>query len=1305
MLSNAIETAALNDLIIGRVEPHIYAFSTETVPNYLKIGDTYRPVSIRLGEWRNKYPNLKQVYAESARVDDDTIFRDFAIHDYLERVKHLHRLQPGEMPTIPYYSKEFFKDAKKADIEEARADILKDAHDNSGKYTFYTTDHMPKTFTYRRGKCLPPRANQEDVIANFKKARKHGRRNLLMFAVMRFGKSFTSMCCAKEMNAKLVLVVSAKADVKDEWKKTVESIGNFEGYSFADKTDLLSDGAMLRKARKDRKRIVLFLTLQDLQGNKVKEAHKEVFSVNWDLLLVDETHFGARAEHYGDVLLTKTELELQMKDVDTLDDLDNVVKELHTNTTIHLSGTPYRILMGSEFEKEDIIAFVQFSDIAAAQEEWMNAHRLRDDFAEWDNPYFGFPQMIRFAFSPNQASLDRIKQLQESGATASFSEMFRPRSLTEVSSNLHKQFVHTDVVLDLLQVIDGSKFDANVLGFLDNQLIRDGKLCRHMVFVLPYCASCDAMQSLLEANKASFRNLSEYEIVNISGLNAAKAYKDTADVKRHIAECEAAGIKTITLTVNRMLTGNTVPQWDTMLYLKQTASPEEYDQAIFRLQNPFIDEYTTPSGDVIKYNLKPQTIVVDFDPERVFRLQERKSQIYNVNTERNGNSRLKERIERELKISPIIIVDHKKLREVTAGNILDAVRNYAATRSVIDEAHELPIDGSLLINPIIQEALSHLNPIDSKSGLIQSAHKPKDEADEDSIDISVSTPDATQHNSEGPTDSSSADTETTKSDLVNRFAAYYALILFFAFLTEDEIASLDEMIRVMNSSANNRRLCENLGLQKNVLKAIQKNCNGFMLSKLDYKIQNINSLTRDCSKSPMERVATALTKFGRMSEAEVVTPIHVADDMIATLPDDLFANKARVLDIASKQGEMLTACIRRYGADAGQQVYSICTSPLAYEFTRKVYSLLSLPINHIYSTFTSFDLIDKSKNSEIVNHLKKMKFRAIVGNPPYQNMDGGGTGSSAVPIYNKFVSVAKVVNHQFITMIMPAKWYSGGRGLDDFREEMLNDKQISLLVDYSNPHECFPNVDVAGGLCYILWDKTHFGQCNVVSVNNGIRTSTERDLNEYEIFIRNTQTINIIDKVKKLSSGHFLDKKVYSSKPFGLRSFEKGFPAQPGRNIQLFGSDGISYLSESEVPQNVDLAPQWKVIMSKASAEHAGQTDKEGRKRIVSRLEVLPPGTICTESYLLLDTFDQEEPAANMAKYMRTQFVRFLISSILLTQNIVRDKFRFVPLQDFTENSDIDWSKSVSEIDQQLYEKYHLSDKEVQFIESMIKPM
>ena len=141
------------------------------------------------------------------------------------------------------------------------------------------------------------------------------------------------------------------------------------------------------------------------------------------------------------------------------------------------------------------------------------------------------------------------------------------------------------------------------------------------------------------------------------------------------------------------------------------------------------------------------------------------------------------------------------------------------------------------------------------------------------------------------------------------------------------------------------------------------------------------------------------------------------------------------------------------------------------------------------------------------------------------------------------------------------------------------------------------------------------------------------------------------------------------------------------------------------MPQNGHLIPFWKVIMSKTSAEHAGQSDKNGKKRIISRLEILPPGTICTESYLLIDTFNNEDEAISLKKYLTTKFVRFLLGSILITQNIVRNKFRFVPMQDFTEKSDIDWSKNVDDIDRQLYAKYDLTDEEISFIESKIRPM
>ena len=398
-------------------------------------------------------------------------------------------------------------------------------------------------------------------------------------------------------------------------------------------------------------------------------------------------------------------------------------------------------------------------------------------------------------------------------------------------------------------------------------------------------------------------------------------------------------------------------------------------------------------------------------------------------------------------------------------------------------------------------------------------------------------------------------------------------------------------------------------------------------------------------------------------------------------------------------------------------MYVICNTPMAKGITHR--TLFGFRQVDQKANIKNVQLIERaSKDQEgLVKELEsvgfwkgnsskqEMKFNAVVGNPPYQIMDGGGTGSSATPIYNKFVDLAKLLNPNNVSMIIPAKWYTGGKGLDEFRANMLNDKQLIKLFDYEDSRDCFPTVDIAGGVCYFLWNKGSDNKCVVTSILGSFRNESTRYLNEHDTFIRNQKVLDIINKVKFQTFTGFLSQTVYSRKPFGIRSFQRGFPAKPGRNISLFGSDGITYMEEKDVPQNKEIVDKWKVIMSKASAEHAGQTDANGRKRIVSRLEVLPPYTICTESYLLLDIFDNEEEAQNLKKYIRTCFTRFLLASILITQNIVRDKFKFVPIQNYKNNSDIDWSQSIPDIDRQLYTKYNLSDDEIAIIEKMIKPM
>lgn len=1303
----------IDTLIVGRVEPYIYAFSTESVPNYLKVGDTYRPVLQRLDEWRRYFPNLRSRYSAVAKVDEETYFRDFSVHRYLEHQLQRSRLRPSDLAEGLYYSREFFREATEEDLRQAMADIEQSYERGEGRYDFFKFEEsrIPMKHTYKRTESFEPRPNQRETIERFKKAISQGRSNLLMYAVMRFGKSFTSLCCAVEMQAKLVLVVSAKADVREEWKRSVESHVKFVEYSFLTKDDLMKSETALEDTL-DKGRAVVFLTLQDLMGSEIKQRHHALFDREIDLLLIDETHYGARATEYGRVLkLNKRELKQETYELDSAEQYEDCteLKQLRSRVRIHLSGTPYRILMGSEFEEEDIIAFYQFSDIVEEQAEWDCEHILSDEVKEWDNPYYGFPQMVRFAFLPNESSLRVMETLRADGYEMGLSELFRPRSiLRDNKEGRHRLFVHEDEILEFLQAIDGVQKDAHLLPFLDLEQIKRGQMCRHLVLVLPYRASCDAMEQLLTEHKELFRNLSDYTIVNIAGVDDPKRYRSTEDVKAQIADCERKGEKSITLTVNRMLTGSTIPEWDTMLYLKDCASPQEYDQAIFRLQNQYIRTLTTEDGsERVKYNMKPQTLLVDFDPQRMFRLQEQRAQIYNVNTDQAGNKKLQERIETELRHSPIVTIGAEGLQRVEASDIMDSVRSYSAERSVMDEATEIPIDYTLLADERMRSVISQLNPIDASKGIeIQAVTGEESELELETHD----TP-----KGGGATSTQVAPSaETDEGRLLGKqLATYYAQILFYAFLTETPVSSLEDLIASISQGADNKRIARNVGLQASILQIIQTVSNPFVLRALDYKIANINTLMSDTSLIPSERVAVAMKKFGRLSSSEIVTPQAVALEMIDALDEGVITSETRILDIASKQGEFTRALVSRFGMAVGRNVYALPTSTVSYEFTLKVYRLLGLDTGHVISDFTTYDLLDKEKKDRIMKQLIEMNLDIVIGNPPYQESDGGA-GASSKPIYQEFVYASKDVAKSHSVMIMPSRWYTGGKGLDQFREDMLTDKHIKLLYDYQRPDEVFPNTNNRGGVCFIVRDRgfnNSRGKTTIVSNYGGGKTSMQhRSLKTkgLKIFIRHQESITILTKVTKHPDFTPIANHISSRKPFGIEGNvvedNSLFKRQrtKGNPILCYGrSSARGYVPLSLIKTNVDWIERYKVYIPYANNIGTELSDDNLNAFIGA------PNTVCSETFLAVgvDLNLSEKEATNIVLYLKTKMVRFLHSLSKSSQHGTSKTYQFVPLQDFTTGSDIDWSQSVADIDHQLYKKYALTPDEIAFIEEKVRPM
>ncbi len=1321
----------LGNMIIGRVEPHIYAFSTETVPNYLKVGDTYRPVEVRLKEWEKHYSTLKKQFEDTAVADKETFFRDYAVHQYLLKEARRERLMPN-MVFNKYYSNEFFKNAEVQDIENAITDIKDSYEKNDGKYQFYkfVGSRIPITHTFKRKETYKPRPNQLDAINNFKAAIANGRTNLLMYAVMRFGKSFTSMCCAKEMNAKIVVIVSAKANVKKEWKKAVESHVLFEEYKFIDK---LQEHTISNELKENNK-IVIFATLQDLNNkSKIKNKHIELFQTNIDLLIVDETHFGARAKELGkSIQETRNDLEgdkgnglLVFDDTYYLTDLEKT-KNLRAKVRLHLSGTPYRILMGDEFGPEDRIAFCQYSDIIKGQEEWNKnnidkydekENKFIDEKPEWENPYFGFPQMIRFAFHPNKSAQRKLEELKESGITYAFSALFRPKSIKKDEEHQgHKYFYHEHEILDLLEIIDGSKSEKGMLGFLDYDKIKEGQMCRHIVCVLPFRASCDAIEKLVTDNKHRFKNLNQYEIINIAGFEKEKLYDTPTKITNKITTCENNNQKTLSLTVNKMLTGSTVEEWDTMLYFKDTHSPQEYDQAIFRLQNPFI--CVSEEDKTFKYNMKPQTLLVDFNPNRMFEIQEEKAFIYNLATNKGDDFKLEEHLQHELEISPIVRINKNKLERVTPTNIIKAVSEYSKDKSVVDEATSIPMDSSLLENDEIRAEIEKQGKMGSNQGLKIAA------IDGEGTDMDVpkgSKKVEEETISDSPISSKPSENDTTEDDFRKKFATYYSRILFFAFLSKDKITSLQELIEKMQTTKNNRRIATNIDLKINILKQVSELIDPSIKRILNHKINNISTLANENDVSPIDRVKVAMRKFGRLSSSEIVTPQKVADEMVTILPQEDITDKTKILDIASKQGEFVYAVYKKYDKAVANNFYSIPTSKVAYEFTRKVYELLDLDISHIETSYNSYDLIEKEKpminENKIMINGQKMQFDILVGNPPYQENDGSGASDDAAnPIYQLFMDTCKGLSHTHLLLIMPSKWMVGGKAvLKTFRSKMMEDKHISIFVDHEDSADCFAGQHIDGGICYFLRSSTYVGKTNYTYITKEGETFTSlRSLSDgdFDTVVRDIQRLSIMSKAS-MKTKSFSDI-VSRRTPFGIHKDLFNSPERyPNSNLQeapfdssilIYGVKGIKggakrvigYIDRSIVTKNVESINLYKVCFTTSFSTDAVNPPlpiKAG------------PGEICTETFLLVGPFQSEQEQVNCLKYMDSMFFKILLYFGRGTMQVTKTSFRFIPLQDFTLDSDIDWTQSVADIDQQLYKKYGLTKEEQQFIETMIKPM
>ena len=491
-----------------------------------------------------------------------------------------------------------------------------------------------------------------------------------------------------------------------------------------------------------------------------------------------------------------------------------------------------------------------------------------------------------------------------------------------------------------------------------------------------------------------------------------------------------------------------------------------------------------------------------------------------------------------------------------------------------------------------------------------------------------------------------------------------------------------------------------------------------------------------------------LSCLANLSNDEVFTPPEIANRMLDLLPKEIWSDsKVKFLDPFCKSGVFLREITKRLQEGLSEeipdvqkrldhilhhQVYGMAITELTSLVSRRSlycskeasseYSISRFDeaagniafheIPHTWNESTgkciycgaSRDVYERGEDKESHAYqfihtdnpkelFNNMKFDVIIGNPPYQLNDGGGRDSAAIPLYDKFVQKAKQLAPHFLIMIIPARWYTGGRGLDDFRDNMISDTRLKVIHDYPETDDCFPGLNIRGGVCYFLWDSLYHGDCTIINHIKGKMIEMKRPLKEANIplLIRYNQSISIMKKVLKFKEVS-LGKYVSTSKPFGMRSNFSDFTSiqteMHSVKLYRFGENG--YVAKKIIVKNEKLIDRYKVLVSKASPG-----GDEYPHSIVSQPIVSEPNSVCTETYLVIKDVDSRIEAENLVSYIKTRFFRFMMSLVKNTQNISKASYTFVPLQDFSHP----WT------DEMLYRKYNLSSDEIAFIESMIRPM
>lgn len=1216
-------------------------------------------------------------------------FHDYDVHNVLNRsgIEHAKHLDGNEWFDVDL---ETAKEAIKA-VKEGRSSL-------EAQSANATADEI----------VLRP--EQAEAVKKTKEVFKK-KNEMLWNAKMRFGKTLTTLQLIKEMQYKRVLIMTHRPVVADSWFEDFAKMNmSAAGYQYGS----VDKGELLKNLKTADKPFIYFASIQYLRYGGGTSNLPEFADVNWDLIVVDEAHEG-----------TQTELSDAV--------FDALVKE--DTRILSLSGTPFNLL--DHYDENQVYTW-DYTMEQSAKLRWSLEH------PDEPNPYEKLPKVNMYTFEMKQAD-----KFSDESKSFNFREFFR-------TDDEGKLVYKKDVVAFLDNI---TNYDSHSKYPFSTKEYREE--LRHTLWLMPGIKEANAFEKCLREHPVFGQ---EYTIVNVVrdlSSDDGQATEGDLDKVRQAIGDDPSQTKTITLTVRRLTTGVNIPEWTAVMFLSNTNSAMNYLQAAFRAQTPFSHE---------KLGMKKNCYIFDFAPDRALTIMAESAQI-NTGVGKKNTQQQKDAFVQLLNFLPVLGQTDTGMKAYNVDRMLTQLKKVYAERAVKAgfEDDSLYSDALLTITDEEASAFNDLRGIVGKTNknrtsiVTVNTNGLTDEEYEES-EKAKKKPKRERTPEEQEAIDKFNEAKKQRRNLISILRSVSIRIPMMIYgmpIDLDQDISLNKFIELVDDKSWTEFMP--VGFTKEMFKKFAKYYDSNVFIEAGHIIRRrAKSYDKLDYIERAEKIAELFATFKNPDKETVLTPWrvinmqfgktlgglnfyddsyqHMTLDGVSTThwvdkeeTKQLFKDGINFLDINSKSGlyplyvaiSLYYKKIQEdnrfnpdeiYGNILKNQVFAIAKTPMAKTITERTlvgYKDFKTNVKYIsdFSGIIHSDINFIKKRVEV--EFEDMKFDVIIGNPPYTESDSNSTTGSGSPLYDKFMRLAISLNPDYITLITPSVWFLGGKGLDRFRTEMLDDLHFKQFDNYVTPNDVFPsNVNLRGGVNYFLWDKRWDNKklgINVRTYENGALIAEGNrnfTIPGLDLFIADNASYQFLMKLIKMESidvnYEYNNKMMYSliseRNPFGISTTTKLSSREIGEDcLKVYASKGkIGYVNNQYIRKNTDWINRYKVLT--AFANNIGTDLPDSNLNTI----ISEPGSIATESYLVIGgSLDLSiEEAKNVSKYLKSKFVRFLISLAKANQNGTRKTYRFVPRQDFTNSSDINWNELV---DAQLYKKYMLTDSEIKFIERRIK--